>query len=125
MPINSSDQIVFALKSVINISAFLGPNSSIQFDECPCPEIACVNKPYVYNPMGYDPDGDSLSYSLVNPLGQGAMPLSNTVYTIPNLTPQNAGSSFGIDPISGTVSWTNPQMQGEYNFTIKINNKII
>ncbi len=118
--INSSDQIVFALKSVINISAFLGPNSSIQFDECPCPEIACVNKPYVYNPMGYDPDGDSLSYSLVNPLGQGAMPLSNTVYTIPNLIPQNAGSSFGIDPISGTVSWTNPQMQGEYNFTIKI-----
>ena len=36
--INSSDQIVFALKSAINISAFLGPNSSIQFDECPCPE---------------------------------------------------------------------------------------
>ena len=118
--INSSDQIVFALKSVINISAFLGPNSSIQFDECPCPEIACVNKPYVYNPMGYDPDGDSLSYALVYPLGQGAMALANTVYSPPNLVPQNAGSSFGIDPLTGTVFWSNPQMQGEYNFTIKI-----
>ena len=118
--INSSDQIVFALKSVINISAFLGPNSSIQFDECPCPEIACVNKPYVYNPMGYDPDGDSLSYALVYPLGQSAISLANTVYTLPNLVPQNAGSSFGIDPLTGTVFWSNPQMQGEYNFTIKI-----
>ena len=97
--INSSDQIVFALKTVINISAFLGPNSSIQFDECPCPEIACVNKPYTYNPMGYDPDGDSLSYELVSPLGQGAIPLANTVYTIPNLTPQNSSSAFGIDNI--------------------------
>ena len=118
--INSSDQIVFALKTVINISAFLGPNSSIQFDECPCPEIACVNKPYTYNPMGYDPDGDSLSYELVSPLGQGAIPLANTVYTIPNLTPQNSSSAFGIDPSSGTVFWNNPMMQGEYNFTIKI-----
>ena len=58
--INSSDQIVFAKDSNKYIR-FLGPNSSIQFDECPCRKIACVNKPYTYNPMGYDPDGDSLS----------------------------------------------------------------
>ena len=52
-----------------------GGNNSVQFTECPCPAVGCVNKPYCYNPMGYDPDGDSLSYELVIPLGSGALPL--------------------------------------------------
>ena len=77
-PGGNSDDIVFALESFLIISPVLGAsggNNSVQFTECPCPAVGCVNKPYCYNPMGYDPDGDSLSYELVIPLGTGALPL--------------------------------------------------
>ena len=66
------------LESFLIISPVLGAsggNNSVQFTECPCPAVGCFNKPYCYNPMGYDPDGDSLSYELVIPLGTGALPL--------------------------------------------------
>ena len=48
-----------------------------------------------------------------------AMSLANTVYTLPNLVPQNAGSSLNRS-INRNRFLSNPQMQGEYNFTIKI-----
>ena len=40
----------------------------------------------LYNPMAYDPDGDSLSYELVPPLGAGANPLLiSSYYVFPNV----------------------------------------
>ena len=74
-PGGNSDDVVFAIETMLIISptqGATGGNNSVQFSECPCPEIACVNKPYCYNPMAVDPDGDSLSYELVPPLGVGA-----------------------------------------------------
>lgn len=120
-PGGNSDDVVFAIETILIISptqGATGGNNSVQFSECPCPEIACVNKPYCYNPMAVDPDGDSLSYELVPPLGVGAVPLIiPTLYIYPD---QIGGGNFSVDALSGTVSWNNPMMQGEYNFALKI-----
>ena len=120
-PGGNSDDIVFALESFLIISPVLGAsggNNSVQFTECPCPAVGCVNKPYCYNPMGYDPDGDSLSYELGIPLGAGALPLIlGNFYVFPDAV---GGGNLSIDPINGTVCWYNPMLVGEYNFTIKI-----
>ncbi len=117
----NSDDIVFALESYLIIDptqGVAGANNSVQFDNCPCPEIACVNKPYCYNPLGYDIDDDSLSYELVPPLGVQAVPLSiPAIYMYPD---DIGGGNMIIDPIHGTVCWNNPMVQGEFNFTIKI-----
>ena len=120
-PGGNSDDVVFAIETLLIISptqGAMGGNNSVQFSECPCPEIACVNKPYCYNPMAVDPDGDSLSYELVAPLGAGATPLIiPALYIYPD---QIGGGNFSVDALSGTVCWNNPQMQGEYNFALKI-----
>jgi hypothetical protein len=68
--------------------------------------------------MAYDPDGDSLSYEFVPPLGNGATPLIvPNYYLYPDVV---GGGNIYIDPIYGTVCWDSPSMGGEYNFTIKI-----
>lgn len=117
----NSDDIVFALESFLIIDptqGSLGGNNSVQFDNCPCPEIACVNKPYAYNPLAYDLDDDSLSYELVAPLGVFAVSLSMpAIYVFPN---NIGGGGFSIDPVFGTVTWNNPMIQGEFNYAIKI-----
>lgn len=119
----TSDNVVFALQSKLVINPFLGnggANNSIIFDDCPCPAIACVGKEYCYNPQAVDPDGDSLSYELVAPLGINADPLPiPTVYLFPNQV-NNGGGTMNINPSTGTMCWDSPQQIGEFNFTIKI-----
>ena len=120
-PGGNSDDIVFSLETYLIASPFQGSfagNNSVQFDDCPCPEIGCVGKEYCYNPMAYDPDGDSLSYQLVPPLGLGANSLVvPNYYVFPEAI---GGGNFSIDPVFGTICWDNPMQQGEYNFTIKV-----
>jgi len=119
----SSDQVVFALKAELIINPFLGAsgaNNSVQFNNCPCPALACINYKYCYNPQAVDPDGDSLSYELVAPLGEnGESLLIPTAYTFPN----NYGSGGGtmtVNQTTGTVCWDKPVVQGDFNFTLKI-----
>lgn len=119
----TSDNVVFALQSKLVINPFLGnggANNSLIFDDCPCPAIACVGKEYCYNPQAVDPDGDSLSYELIAPLGLNAEALPiPTVYLYPNQV-NSGGGTMTIDPSTGTMCWDSPHMIGEFNFTIKI-----
>ncbi|MCT4583072.1 MAG: gliding motility-associated C-terminal domain-containing protein [Flavobacteriales bacterium] len=119
----TSDNVVFALQSKLVINPFLGnggANNSLIFDDCPCPAIACVGKTYCYNPQAVDPDGDSLSYELVAPLGLNAQALPiPTVYLFPHQV-NSGGGTLSIDPETGTMCWDSPHMIGEFNFTIKI-----
>ncbi len=119
----TSDNVVFALQSKLIINPFLGmggANNSLVFDDCPCPAIACVGKEYCYNPQAVDPDGDSLSYELVAPLGLDAEPLpSPTVYLFPNQV-NSGGGTMSVDPATGTMCWDSPHLVGEFNFTLKI-----
>lgn len=115
----NSDNITFSLQTQLVISPFLGNgNNSVQFDECPCPAIACVGTIYCYNPQAVDPDGDSLSYELVAPLGSNCSQLGiPTSYEFPH----NIGGGTGsMDNSTGTYCWDAPTMVGEFNFTFKI-----
>lgn len=114
---SGSDQQPFCIASEIVISPFLGSNNSVVFSDCPCPEYACGNTKYCYNPQAFDPDGDSLSYSLVACLGNGCNPMAvPLVYQFPD----NYGGTISIDPTSGTMCWDAPSIIGEYNVAILI-----
>lgn len=114
---SSSDQQTFCLATEIVINPFLGINNSVQFTDCPCPEYACAGVQYCYNPQAFDPDGDSLSYSLVPCLGLGcnsmAIPL---VYQFPDAY----GGTITLDQNSGTLCWNSPSLLGEFNIAILI-----
>lgn len=113
----NSDQFPFCIATEVVISPFLGANNSPQFNDCPCPELACINKRYCYNPQASDPDGDSLSYSLVPCLGVGCNPMSTpVVYQYPD----SYGGTISINPVTGTMCWVNPTRLGEYNIAILI-----
>lgn len=101
----------FAVGSQLALSAFgASYNNSVQFLECPCPEIGCINKPYYYIPGAYDPDGDSLSYELIACWQDLFVPVTNYDFPV----------NMSIDPVTGIVSWLNPTQIGEYNIAIKI-----
>ena len=113
----NSDQFPFCIATEIVISPFLGVNNSVVFDDCPCPELACVNKRYCYNPQATDPDGDSLSYSLVPCLGLNCLAMSTpAVYQYPS----SFGGTISIDPLTGTMCWLNPARLGEYNIAVLV-----
>lgn len=115
---NSVDK-VFCIQTVLVISPFIGsPNNSLIIEDCPCPEFACVNKLYCFNISAYDPDGDSLSYSLVPCRGEDCLEMSiPEIYTYPDFV---GGGTMSIDSVTGTLCWDTPQLQGEYNLAIKI-----
>jgi fibronectin type 3 domain-containing protein len=115
---NSVDK-VFCIQTELVISPFIGsPNNSLVIEDCPCPEFACVNEIYCYNVSAYDPDGDSLSYSLVPCRGESCLEMSiPEIYKYPNAI---GGGELTIDPITGSMCWDAPTVQGVYNIAIKI-----
>ena len=135
--IAGSVNVPFSLQTQIIHTGFFGPpagfsapeagNNSVVLDECPCPELACVNQPYCYNIAAYDPDGDSLSYELVPPAGSNCSPLALGIfYVYPDAPPspggalQGGGGNMSINPVTGTMCWISPELAGEFNFTIRI-----
>jgi gliding motility-associated-like protein len=117
--INNSVDKVFCIQTELVISPFIGaPNNSPVIEDCPCPEFACLNSIYCYNLSAYDPDGDSLSYSLVPCRAEDCLEMSiPAIYTYPD---QVGGGTMTIDSITGTLCWSLPQVPGEYNLAIKI-----
>lgn len=117
--INNSVDKVFCIQTELIISPFIGqPNNSCIIEDCPCPEFACINSLYCYNLSAYDPDGDSLSYSLVPCRAEGCLEMNiPAVYNYPDLI---GGGTMAIDSVTGTLCWSLPQVPGEYNLAIKI-----
>ena len=111
---------IFCIQTQLVISPFLGIyNNSLQFDDCPCPENACAGQPWIYNLGAYDPDGDSLSYAIIPCKGEDCLDMPNpSVFQYPQAI---GGGNMSIDPVFGTITWANPNIQGEYNFAIRIN----
>lgn len=115
---NSVDK-VFCIQTELVISPFIGAaNNSLIIEDCPCPEFACLDKLYCYNLSAYDPDGDSLSYSLVPCRGEGCLEMN--IPEIYNYPQDIGGGTLTIDSITGTLCWDYPQIAGEYNIAIKI-----
>lgn len=107
----ASVNVPFYIESFLTINPFLGPNSSPILSFPPI-DVGCVNRLYLHNPGASDPDGDSLSYSLVPCRGINGDPVPN--YTFPDIPP-----FLRIDG-NGDFLWDVPRVAGIYNFAILI-----
>lgn len=80
-------------------------NSSPQFTSTPVPYV-CADQQFCYNHGAIDPDGDSLSYSLVNPL-EGPAPGTPIPYSSPALSANyplfDTTGSVQFDPQTGSL----------------------
>jgi gliding motility-associated-like protein len=119
---NSVDQI-FCIASQLIITPQSGHNNSVVLLN-PAKEQACVFKNWIHNPGAYDPDGDLLVYSLVpsmggdyNEDGIGCDPIPGFIF--PQFYSPN-NDIFEIDPVTGDLTWITPQVVGEYNVGVKI-----
>lgn len=110
--IPSSVEIPFFIETMVVINPFIGGNSSPVLENPPI-DNGCTNVIYCHNPGAYDPDGDSLSYSLVNCRGLDGEEIPG--YTLPA-----ASNSITIDPMTGELVWDSPATAGEYNVAILI-----
>ncbi len=110
--IPSSVEIPFFIETILVINPFIGGNSSPQLLNPPL-DNGCTNVPYYHNPGAYDPEGDSLSYSLINCRGYDGEDIPG--YSLPA-----ASNYISIDPITGDLTWDSPMMAGEYNIAILI-----
>jgi hypothetical protein len=108
----NSVMVPMHIETELVINPFLGYNNSVQLLNAPV-DKGCVGKLYLHNPSAYDPDGDSLSYRLVTCKGQDGMEIAG--YTLPQ-----ASHSFDIDPLTGELRWDAPEVQGEYNVAIMV-----
>jgi gliding motility-associated-like protein len=116
--IPTSVQVPFFIETFLVINPVTGHNNSVQLTNPP-KEQACINQPWVHNPGAYDPDGDSLYYSLVPCIGAGGVDIFNWV--LPSVsTTQFPSDIFAIDSQTGDVTWVSPPMAGEYNIAILI-----
>jgi hypothetical protein len=82
------------------------PNSSPTFLAPPVSYLP-TNTAWQYNPLPFDPDGDSLVWHLSIPLSSGAT-VPSVVMGYENLsdtTYSNANGLFSIDSITGEISW--------------------
>lgn len=110
--IPNSVNVPFFLETIVVVNPFLGANSSPRLLNPPIDD-GCVNVPYYHNPGAYDPDGDSLSYSLIACRGYEGE-------NIPGYALPAASNSISIDPFTGDLLWDSPVRQGEYNIAILI-----
>ncbi|MGB0166199.1 MAG: gliding motility-associated C-terminal domain-containing protein, partial [Luteibaculum sp.] len=121
-PNGQSDQVVFYIESILIINPFSpsppGPvnNSAILLN--PPIDQACLGQPYRHNPGAFDPDGDSLVYSLVpNRADGGQVP---NYYVFPDQIAPGGNNNISIDSRTGDVLWDAPQQAGQYNIAILI-----
>ena len=82
-------------------------NNSPTYTEYPAPYI-CVNEPFCYNNGAFDPDGDSLVYSLVTPLAYDfATGTLDNVQYLPGYSVTNPiTGTTTFDPSSGNLCMT-------------------
>jgi gliding motility-associated-like protein len=66
---------------------------------------SCVHEPFLYNHGAYDPDGDSLVYTLVNPLNGANDPIDYvSLFLGPEYPLYTENDTFGFDPLTGQMS---------------------
>ncbi len=99
----------FYLETLLVINNFTGANSSPEFKYAPI-DRACIDKCFYHNPGAYDSDGDSLSYEISTSRGENGQTVPG--YTTPDAGP---GGVYGINPVTGLLTWCKPQSSGEYN----------
>lgn len=115
--IPNSVSVPFFLRSVLVISPTVGHNNSPVLLNMPI-DNGCLKQPFYHNPGAVDPENDSLVYSIGVCYGDNGDPIQG--YTLPSQILPGANNQISINPNDGTLFWNSPQLQGEYNVCIVI-----
>lgn len=107
-----TDDIPFYVECLIKISNGVGNNNSPILKVPPIVD-GCEDFFYLHNPGAFDPDGDSLVFSL-------DVPKQGRNEPVPNYTNPAASDSFTIDQQTGKVYWVKPLIEGFYNIAIRV-----
>ena len=108
---NSVD-VQFYVESWLKIISGIGNNQSPVLLLPPI-DVGCVFEVFKHNPSAYDPDGDSLAFSIISP--KRALGIN-----VPNFTIPLHSDSFTIELNTGQVTWVKPMEAGHYNWAILI-----
>jgi len=90
------------LSTYVNVDS-ADPNSSPLFLTPPVAYLP-ITQLWNYNPLPFDPDGDSLSWSLVDPLSSGVSVMGYESLSDTLLYSDPAGV-FSLDSVTGEISW--------------------
>jgi gliding motility-associated-like protein len=104
--------VVFSVKTTLLIHPEIGKNSTPLLLNYPI-DKAALGRKFIHNPGAFDPDGDSLSYSIGTCSREKGIPIEN--YTLPR-----ASDSIYINPITGDLTWDVPVDTGIFNIAINI-----
>ncbi len=111
--LNINGQPNFYVETYFNNLVAGDTNSSPYFSIKPIP-YCCVNVPYAYNNGAIDPDGDSLSSEIINPLtGSGC-----------NVAPQNVGLANPQPAGYPPISFPSNPLQTNNSFSIATNGQM-
>ena len=110
--IPNSVNVVFAIKTIIQINPDIGQNSTPILLYAPI-DKAALHQVFIHNPLAFDPDGDSLSYKLTTCLSEGGEPIQD--YSLPPYD-----NAFYVDSVSGDLVWDSPTVPGIYNVAMLI-----
>lgn len=105
----------------------LGQNSSPQWGPYPLDAYLCIDNTKTFDFGVIDPDGDSLAYSLVDPLYAGSSgttpgPYTPVTWDTPTYSLANicgGAPPMSIDPITGEISAT-PDAAGVFVFAVAV-----
>lgn len=100
--VNANAEDLYVETTLNNVAAVC--NNSPVFTTLPVPYI-CANQPFFYNHGAVDVDGDSLVYSLINPLGANATPIGYAGGFSPTV-PMNLVGLFNFSTQTGQMSFT-------------------
>ena len=105
--INMSNSVnqSFYIESLLVINNFTGANSSPVLLNPPI-DKACFGQCFYHNPGAYDSDNDSLSYAITTSRADGGGTVPGYFYP---------PGTYGIDAVTGLLTWCSPQLSGEYN----------
>lgn len=106
---NPSSQSMY-IEATLNNTNGLSNNSPV-FTELPVPFI-CVNQLFNYNHGVIEADGDSLYFSMINPMTAGALPIAHNVgggYSLQN--PILSSTPFSFSPVTGQFTFTASGLQ--------------
>ncbi len=125
---NSQNNIVagnFHVETTFDNLAAQG-NSSPYFSIKPIP-FCCLNQQFSYNNGAVDPNGDSLSSEVINPLAgstcTGTPPNATLITQTPPISfpnnPIQTNNSYTLNPVNGFMTFT-PTQAGPSTMTIKV-----
>ena len=110
--IPNSENVIFSIKTTMLIGSEVGANNTPVLLNPPIDKAALYHI-FIHNPAAYDPDGDSLSYSITICTGASGEPIEG--YVLPPVT-----DTLFIDAISGDLTWITPAEEGVYNIAILV-----